>query len=68
MIELSGFLKEIRCSYEMFSNDSNVNNRMQTVESRYLLIEFLISELMSQKMLLCQKKPELTGNVITIVG
>lgn len=39
---------------------------MQTVESRYLLLEFLIDELMSQKMYLVTQKPKEKGNVITI--
>lgn len=39
---------------------------MQTVESRYILLEFLITELMSQKMLLVVQKPKDKGNVLTI--
>jgi hypothetical protein len=68
MIELSGFLKELHCSYEIFSSDSNINNRMQTVDSRYLLLEFLIGELMTQKMLLVTQKPKEKGQVLTIVS
>ena len=66
MLELSGFLREIQCGYEVFSDNTNVNNRMQSVESRYLLIEWLASELMTQKMLLVTK-PKDKGSVITIV-
>jgi len=66
MIELSGFLKELQSSFDAFSKDSNINNRMQTVESRYLLLEYLVSELMTQKMLLMTQKPKGMGNVITI--
>ncbi|CRL01394.1 CLUMA_CG014466, isoform A [Clunio marinus] len=65
-IELSGFLKELQCSYEALSNDSNINNRMQTIESRYLLIEFLIGELMTLKMLSVTQVSKDKGNVITI--
>lgn len=39
---------------------------MQSVESRYLLLEFLIAELMSQKMFLVTQKPKDKGNVITV--
>lgn len=67
LIELSGFLKELKCSYEMFLNDSNINNRLQTAESRFLLVEYLISELMTTKMLLVLQKPREKGTVITIV-
>lgn len=68
MIELSGFLKELQCSYEVFFSDTNINNRMQTVESRYLLIEFLVCELMTQKMLLVIQKPKDKSSIITIVS
>lgn len=39
---------------------------MQSIESRYLLLEFLIAELMSQKMFLVTQKPKDKGSVITI--
>lgn len=39
---------------------------MQSVESRYLLLEFLTTELMAQKMFLVIQKPKDKGNVITI--
>jgi Protein of unknown function (DUF2465) len=68
MIELSGFLKELQCGFDLFLGDPNINNRMQTVESRYLLLEFLISELMTQKMLLVTQQPGKKGSVITIVS
>lgn len=68
MIELSGFLKELQCSYKVFLGDTNINNRMNTVESRYLLIEFLVCELMTQKMLLVIQKPKDKSSVITIVS
>lgn len=68
MIELSGFLKELQCSYEVFFSDGNISNRVQTIESRYLLLEYLISELMVQKMLMVTQKPKDQGSVITIVS
>lgn len=68
MIELSSFLRELQCGYEVFSENVNVNNRMQSVESRYLLIEYLIAELMTQKMLLVTQQPKQKGTVITFVS
>ncbi|KAL7039615.1 hypothetical protein ACKWTF_000051 [Chironomus riparius] len=64
-IELSSFLKELQCSYDVLIGGS-INSRMQTVESRYILLEFLITELMSQKMLLVIQKPKDKGSVLTI--
>jgi hypothetical protein len=57
-MDLSGFLKELQYTFEAFSGDGNINSRLQTIESRYLLLEFLISELMTQKMLLKISKPK----------
>lgn len=68
MIELSSFLRELQCGYEVFSDNANVNNRMQSVESRYLLLEYLVAELMTQKMLLVTQQPKQKGSVITIVS
>lgn len=68
MIELSGFLKELQCPYEIFSSEGNINNKLQTIEARYLLLEFLASELMTQKMLVVTQKPKSKGSVITIVS
>lgn len=66
LIELSGFLKELQGSYEVFTSEANVSTRMKSIESRYLLLEFLISELMAQKMFMVTQKPNERGNVITI--
>lgn len=51
LIDFSGFLKELRYTFEALTGDGNINSRLQTVESRYLLLEFLISELMTHKMM-----------------
>lgn len=67
MIELSGFLKELQCGFDLFLSDGNINSKLQTLESRYLLLEFLLSELMTQKMLLVTKQTDKKGSVITIV-
>lgn len=49
LLELSAFLKEIQCPYsEMMSGP--VSSRLQTTESRFLLLEYLLAELMAQKM------------------
>lgn len=49
LLELSAFLKEIQCPYsEMMAGP--VSSRLQTVESRYVLLEHLLAELMAQKM------------------
>lgn len=49
LLELSAFLKEIQCPYsEMMSGP--VSSRLQTAESRYILLEHLLAELMAQKM------------------
>jgi hypothetical protein len=66
LIELSGFLKELQCTFDVLVGDTNINNRMQTVESRYILLEFLIADLMTQKMLIMKHRSKDKGNVITI--
>lgn len=66
LIELSGLLKELQCNYQILIGDANINNRMQTIDSRYILLEFLITELMTQKMFLVKQKPKDKGSVITI--
>jgi hypothetical protein len=65
LIELSGLLKELQCPYEVLIH-SQTSNKMLTVESRYLLLEYLIAELMSVKMSLALK-PKDDKNVITLV-
>lgn len=61
-------MKELQSTFETFLTDGNINNRLQTVESRYLLLEFLICELMTQKMILKNSKSKDKNNqVITIV-
>ena len=68
LMELSGFLKELQCCYEAFSSDGNLSNKLQSVDSRFLLLELLIGELMTQKMLLVCQKPKNKSSVITIVS
>lgn len=66
LIEFSGFLKEVMCPYEVLVH-SHAQNKMLTVESRYLLLEYLISELMGVKMSI-SIKPKDDTNVITLVS
>lgn len=49
LLELSGFLKEIQCPYNVFMAGP-VSSRLNSVQTRYLLLEFLLGELMAQKM------------------
>ncbi|XP_063695859.1 protein FAM98A [Culicoides brevitarsis] len=49
LLELSGFLKEIQCPYNIFMAGP-VSSRFNTAETRFLLLEFLLEELMAQKM------------------
>lgn len=65
LIELSGLLKELMCPYEVLVH-SHATNKMLTVESRYLLLEYLIAELMTVKMAIALK-PKDEKNVITLV-
>lgn len=61
-------MKDLQSTFDIFSGDGNINNRLQTVESRYLLLEFLICELMTQKMISKNSKSKDKHNqVITIV-
>lgn len=48
MIELSAFLKEIACPYQDFVTGP-VSSRLQTKESRILLLDYLLTELMASK-------------------
>lgn len=66
LIEFSGFLKELVCPYEVLIQ-SQSQNKMLTVESRYLLLEYLIAELMGVKMSIALK-PKDDKNVITLVS
>ena len=63
MIELSGFLKELGCTYDILVSDL-IKNRIQNVASRYLLLEYLIGELMCYKMIL-RNKPK-NDNIINL--
>lgn len=64
-IELSGFLKELKDCFEVLLTHENITDRMQTIESRILLIDLLSSELMALKMSMASNSTE-NKNVITI--
>ncbi|GAB0088709.1 protein FAM98B [Sergentomyia squamirostris] len=61
---LSSFLKEMKCPFTSLT-DGMDKNRFNTVESRSLLFNFLIDELMALKMV-AANKPKDTSNVITL--
>lgn len=50
MLELSAFLKEMMCPFAAMISGP-ISQRLQTIETRYLLLEYLIAELMAIKML-----------------
>lgn len=64
MLELSGFLKELICPFECFISGP-ISNRLQTTESRILLLDYLLTELMAIKMI--QKNMPKESLVIEIV-
>lgn len=66
MLELSGFLKELRCPY-MSMITGHISERLQCNDSRLKLLNFLLTELMGLKMYNANK-PQDTSNIITIVS
>lgn len=49
MLELSGFLKEMFCPFSNFVSGP-ISDRLQNVQSRALLLNYLVCELMAMKM------------------
>lgn len=66
MLEMSGLLKELGCPYSQFIAGP-LTGRLQTRESRILLLDFLITELMAMKMIL-KSKPQEDSYVIPVVS
>ncbi|KFB36508.1 AGAP011248-PA-like protein [Anopheles sinensis] len=64
ILELSAFLKELTCPYANLTS-GHVSDRLQTLESKLLLLDYLINELMAFKMLE-SLKPKEKSNVITL--
>ncbi|XP_058129181.1 protein FAM98B [Anopheles ziemanni] len=64
ILELSAFLKELTCPYTNLTS-GHVSDRLQTLESKLLLLDYLINELMAFKMLE-SLKPKEKSNVITL--
>ncbi|XP_058465977.1 protein FAM98A-like [Malaya genurostris] len=64
VLELSAFLKELTCPYASLTS-GHVSDRLQTFESKMVLLEYLITELMAFKMIESLKPKEKT-NVITL--
>ncbi|KAI4499097.1 hypothetical protein M0802_005680 [Mischocyttarus mexicanus] len=65
LLELSCFLKEIGCVNQNLTT-GNINNRLADKESRSLLIEILVSELMACKLLQVDEKETDTGIKVVI--
>lgn len=66
ILELSSLLKELRCPHVHLIT-GHVSDRLQDEDSRILLLDFLITELMSLKMYIANR-PQDTSNIITIVS
>nr|XP_019542400.2 protein FAM98A-like isoform X2 [Aedes albopictus]XP_029713601.1 protein FAM98A-like isoform X1 [Aedes albopictus] len=64
VLELSGFLKELTCPYANLTS-GHVSDRLQTYDSKIILLEYLINELMAFKMIE-SFKPKEKANVITL--
>ncbi|CAH0393310.1 unnamed protein product [Bemisia tabaci] len=50
MLELSGFLKEIGCNYKSLT-EGHINDRLNSRDSRLLLLDYLISEVEAARMM-----------------
>uniref|UniRef100_A0AAG5DK76 FAM98A n=1 Tax=Anopheles atroparvus TaxID=41427 RepID=A0AAG5DK76_ANOAO len=64
LLELSAFLKELTCPYANLTS-GHVSDRLVSLESKLLLLDYLINELMAFKMLEALK-PKEKSNVITL--
>lgn len=64
VLELSGFLKELTCPYAALTS-GHVSDRLQTYDSKVILLDYLINELMAFKMIEALK-PKEKSNVITL--
>ncbi|XP_052860240.1 protein FAM98B [Anopheles cruzii] len=62
--ELSSFLKELTCPYTSLTV-GHVSDRLQTLEAKLLLLDYLVNELMALKMLEALK-PKEKSTVITL--
>lgn len=65
MIELSGFLKEMLCPFQSFITGP-VSQRFLFVESRLIILDYLLTELMAMKM--CHKLKPKENVVIEVVS
>lgn len=65
LLELSGLLKEMSCPYPALISGP-VSNRFHTHADRFLLLNYLLTELMASKM--CHKIKPLERVVIEIVS
>lgn len=67
MLELSAFLKEVQCPHNHFMTGP-VSSRLNSAETRFLLLEYLLNELMAQKMINLTKRQDTKNDLaITLV-
>lgn len=64
VLELSGFLKELTCPYAALTS-GHVSDRLQTHDSKIILLDYLLNELMAFKMIEALR-PKEKSNVITL--
>lgn len=68
MLELSGFLKEILCPYSTFISGP-MSNRFQSHASRLQLLDYLLTELMTMKMIQkIRPKEEVIIEIVSVVN
>lgn len=67
MLELNIFLKELGCVNTKLTT-GNVNHRLSSMEDKSILLDYLISELMANKMLEMKKPEDNKALSITIVS
>ncbi|XP_012275572.1 protein FAM98A [Orussus abietinus] len=65
MLELSSFLKEVGCIHEKLTT-GNINHRLSTRQDRIVLLEYLITELMTSKILVAKTQDNSTNLQVTI--
>lgn len=66
-IELSGLLKELNCPYECLMS-GNISDRFENEKDSLLLLDYLVTELMSLQMYHSQKSKDPSADVIQLVN
>lgn len=67
LMELGSFLKELGCLNQKLTS-GNVNSRLTNIEDRFVLLEYLIAELMASKIMESKKRPSNKQLEITVVS